>query len=108
MSPEPVFVRRGIPAGVYCRGISETGRQYALYHHHSEIKSNGTGSYAVTPGSYAEDLELELPGGKYKADWVDPASGAVLSSETFTHQAGNRIFITPTHTVDIALRIKRG
>jgi len=108
MSPQPTFVLGGIPAGTYCRGISETGKQYALYHHHSKIKSDNTSSYEAIPGSYEEDLELELPGGKYKADWVDPASGTVLGSETFTHQGGNRIFTTPTHSVDIALRIKRG
>ena len=29
-------------------------------------------------GSYVEDLLLNLPGGAYKADWIDPASGEVL------------------------------
>jgi hypothetical protein len=59
------------------------------------------------PGSYKENLLLTLPGGTYKADWVAPASGAVLGSETFGHQGGDRMFITPKHAVDIALRIKR-
>jgi hypothetical protein len=107
MSPEHDFVVNGIPTGAYCRGISETGKQYALYHHHSKPKRGDTGSYIVAPGSYVEHLELELPGGTYKADWVDPSSGAVLGSEAFTHQGGNRTFTTPTHAVDIALRIKR-
>jgi hypothetical protein len=63
--------------------------------------------FEVTPGNYVENLGLGLPGGTYKADWVDPASGSVLGSETFTHHGGNRTFTTPTHVVDIALRIKR-
>ena len=107
MTPDKTFVLDGIPAGVYCRGISEPGNQYALYHHHSKYKEEGTSSYIVTPGSYTENLELVLPSGTYKADWVDPASGATLGSETFTHHGGNRIFATPKHAVDIALRIKR-
>ena len=107
MSPDKTFVLDGIPAGVYCRGISELGKQYALYHHHSKYKENGTSSYMVTPGSYTENLELVLPSGTYKADWVDPASGNLLGTETFTHHGGNRIFATPKHAVDIALRIKR-
>ena len=107
MSPDKTFVLDGIPAGVYCRGISEPGKQYALYHHHSKYKENGTSSYMVTPGSYTENLELVLPSGTYKADWVDPASGNLLGTETFTHHGGNRIFATPKHAVDIALRIKR-
>jgi hypothetical protein len=93
----------GVPTGVYHRGISETGRQYASYHHHSQRQSDSV--YAVTPGTYAESLVLHLPGGTYKADWVDPASGSLLGTEEFTHKGGNRTFRTPSHSVDIALRI---
>jgi hypothetical protein len=107
MSPDKTFVLDGIPAGVFCRGMSQPGKQYALYHHHSRQKGGDTSSYEVTPGDYKESLVLNLAGGTYKADWVDPASGAVLESETFTHQGGNRVFNTPQHAVDIALRIKR-
>ena len=88
MSPGQSFVVDGLPAGVYCRGISQPGQQYALYHHHS-LRDKGPdkeNAYIVTPGSYVENLGLDLPGGTYKADWVEPASGSVLGSETFTHQ----------------------
>ncbi len=105
MSPGQSFVVSGVPTGVYCRGISETGKQYALYHHHSERRTES--SYTVTPGSYVESLDLNFPGGVYRVDWVDPASGSVLSTETFTHQGGNRTVTTPTHILDIALRMKR-
>jgi hypothetical protein len=63
--------------------------------------------YIVKPGHYHETLVLDLPGGTYRADWVDPASGSVISSATFTHQGGKKNLDTPEHTVDIALRIKR-
>jgi len=107
MSPDRGFVIGGIPSGVFCRGISETGRQYALYHHHSAYKQPGSqSSYVVEPGRYVEDLLLHLPGGAYKADWIDPASGKVLSNETFIHQGGDRIFHAPEHVVDVALRIR--
>jgi hypothetical protein len=105
MSPGVSFVVGGIPTGVYCRGISETGKQYALYHHHSRRDTES--SYTVTPGDYVENLDLDLPGGTYVADWVDPASGSTLGSETFAHHGGNRTLTTPTHKVDVALRIKR-
>jgi len=52
-------------------------------------------------------VEALLPGGAYKADWINPASGEVLSTETFTHQGGDRMFHTPQHAVDVALRGKR-
>jgi hypothetical protein len=108
MSPDVNFVVSGLPTGVFCRGMSDAGKQYALYHHHSEYKSPANpSSYVVNPGSYVEDLLLNLPGGSYKADWVDPATGSLLATETFTHQGGDRLFATPRHAVDIALRIKR-
>ena len=37
----------------------------------------------------------------------DPGSGKVLASETFSHQGGDRIFHTPEHSVDVALRVRR-
>jgi hypothetical protein len=105
MRPGISFVVNGIPMGTYTRGMSEEGKQYALYHHHST--GGYTSSYTVTPGDYSENLVLDLPAGPYKADWVEPASGKVLGTETFTHQGGDRTFTTPQHAVDIALRIKR-
>ncbi|MGA2983726.1 MAG: hypothetical protein ABSG32_07915 [Terriglobia bacterium] len=100
------FVVSGVPASVYCRGMSQRGEQYALYHHHSELEHDQM-YYIVKPGHYHETLVLDLPGGTYRADWVDPASGSVISSATFTHQGGKKNLDTPEHTVDIALRIKR-
>jgi hypothetical protein len=105
MRADMSFVVSGVPTGVYCRGLSEPGEQYALYHHHSTLERNV--SYTVQPGNYKETLALGLPGGTYKADWVDPASGEVLNTVTFTSQGGNQVFITPEHKIDIALRIKR-
>ncbi len=105
MHPDMGFVRDGIPPGTYCRGMSEPGRQYALYHHHS---TGGEGSmYTVTPGDYSEDLTLDLPAGTYKLDWVEPATGKVLKTDTVKHDGGSLKSTTPRHSVDIALRIKR-
>jgi hypothetical protein len=106
MRADKSFVVSGIPQGAYCRGISQPGEQYALYHHHSELEERNH-FYIVTPGKYRENLVLNLPPGAYKAEWVDPAFGSVLSSSTLTHQGGNQSLAAPKHAVDIALRIKR-
>jgi hypothetical protein len=111
MRPDKSFVVEGVPVGTHCRGISQPGQQYALYLHHSK---GGTGNpylggdtYTVMPGDYSENLDLSLPGGKYRAEWVNPAAGSILGTETFTHHGGNRTVTTPRYTIDIALRIKR-
>ena len=106
MHQDKSFIVGGVTSGAYCRGISEPGQQYGLYLHHSTDGKEA--AYTVTPGSYIEKLVLDLPAGGYKADWVDPASGAVVRTDTFTHHGGNRTFTAPQHSIDIALRIKRG
>jgi hypothetical protein len=106
MRADKNFVVSGVPEGAYCRGMSQPGQQYALYLHHSVLVEDGV-YYAVQPGHYHDILVLNLPGGNYKEDWIDPAYGSVLNSVRFAHQGGNKILITPEHTVDIALRIKR-
>ena len=50
---------------------------------------------------------VKLPPGRYHAEWVDPETGSVLSSEELTHEGGNRTLKTPAYKVDIALKIKR-
>lgn len=105
MRPDKSFVASGIPAGAHCRVLSEPGKQYALYLHHS---AGGRGSvYTVTPGRYRDTLTLNLPAGTYKADWIDPASGSVVQSETIHPRGENQKVLTPVYTIDIALRIKR-
>ena len=104
MRPDRNFVVSGMPAGVYYRGTSERGEQYALYHHHSKRRPY---VYTVQPEAYQERLTLELPTGTYEADWVNPSNGSVLGTETFTHPGGQRSVSTPKHAVDMALRIKR-
>jgi len=105
MRPDRSFVVSGVPAGSYMRGMSQPGEQYALYHHHS--RGGEVSDYTVVPGNYVEKLVLKLPAGTYRAEWVDPASGSVVGTDTFAHKGGRRRFTTPVHTVDIALRIKR-
>jgi hypothetical protein len=109
MRADKSFVVSGVPEGVYCRGVSEPGEQYALYLHHSRlIPAPDMTYYIATPGHYSgEALVLDIPGGTYKAEWVAPASGSVLSSATFVHQGGNHELSTPEYELDIALRVKR-
>ena len=89
MRADKSFVISGVPDGVYCRGLSQVGEQYALYHHHSELARDQM-YYIVHPGHYQETFVVALPGGTYREDWVDPASGSVISSATFAHQGGRK------------------
>jgi len=104
MAPDKGFLVSGATTPEYHRAISEPGKQYALYIHHSSEKIGG--AYTVVPGEYREDLVIDLPAGHYRADWVDPATGSVLGSVDIGHEGGHRTLTTPTYKVDIALRVK--
>ena len=112
MQQDHSFLADGIPPGCFSRAISEPGKQYAFYIHHSkygcwfwEPMSMGS-CYDVIPGDYQENLIFSFEPGAYIAEWIDPSSGAVTSSENFTHTGGTRIIKTPRYKIDIALRMK--
>lgn len=42
---------------------------------HHIIMTASRDYYVAAPGRYAETLVVGLPGGTYKAEWIDPASG---------------------------------
>ena len=91
-----------LPSGAFARSISEPGRQYALYIHHSVLD---TEKYIVQPGEYQDSLTLNLPSGRYRADWTDPLSLSILASDVFQHSTGPRTLSTPTYAIDLALRL---
>jgi len=94
----------------YVRSISEPGKQYAFYLHHSKNPNDSPSSffyYQVQPGKYKEGITIDIPRGTYRADWVNPATGTIIRSEYFTENKVTHKFTTPEYSVDIALRIIR-
>jgi len=105
MRQDKKVVKSGIPAGAFCRAISEPGRQYALYLHHSKYGEKDI-SYTADPGTCQEDLALDLPPGSYTADWIDPATAGVIRSDSVDHPGGIAALKTPEYVFDLALRIR--
>lgn len=105
------FIAGGVPEGAFARAISEPGKQYAFYIHHSkygcwfwEPMKMGA-CYCVVPGNYQEKIVFNIVSGTYNAAWIDPATGNVLHTISFTHDGGNIILNTPIYKIDIALKI---
>lgn len=105
MRPHKSFIVEGIPEGAFCRSMSDVGKQYALYLHHSVRKRES--SYDVTPGAYKEKFVMSFPEGKYRAEWINPADGLIIGKQTFSVKKGNQTLTSPEYSIDIALRIKR-
>ena len=85
----PAFIRGKVPEKVSVRSLSEPGRQYAMY----------------VRGSGLTELDLDLPPGRYRSQWLDTQTGAWRNAETFDHRSGGHRFVTPAYEADIALQI---
>ncbi len=90
MQPDNSVIKGGIPEKATARALVEKGRAYAIY---------------INGGSETQ-LVVELPQGKYRAQWLNTKTGHNDKTETFEHPGGNKMMNLPTYQDDIALRIK--
>jgi hypothetical protein len=67
---------------------------------------NGVSLFAQ-PTPSVTSLTIELPVGRYVAEWIDTKTGAIANREEFKHDGGARKMTAPDYKDDIALRIKR-
>lgn len=105
MRPDRGVLAGGLPQQSFWRAISEAGKQYAIYIHHSSY-AEGRRRYEVSETPLELDLALDLPGGAYRVEWIRPADLAVLSTQTFEHGGGRvELATSPEHQADIAIRI---
>ncbi|HEU0011347.1 MAG TPA: PA14 domain-containing protein [Verrucomicrobiae bacterium] len=52
-------------------------------------------------------LEMDLPAGNYRAEWIDPPTGRQLKQERFKHAGGVKTIDAPAFSEDAALRVRR-
>nr|CAA9228008.1 hypothetical protein AVDCRST_MAG63-835 [uncultured Armatimonadetes bacterium] len=94
MRPHNAAVAGNLPDGVRATALAEPGKTYALY-------LNGGGGAAVP-------LVLDVPAGRWRAEWLDPATGAWNPAPKETdHAGGNLALDVPGYTKDTALRLTR-
>jgi hypothetical protein len=89
MAPDTALIRGGVPARATARALSIPGRAYAIY---------------VNGGSTAA-LELELPSGRYRAEWLNTRTGAVDRARDLDHGGGRVTLESPHYDDDVALRV---
>ncbi|UCG48690.1 MAG: hypothetical protein JSU94_02725 [Phycisphaerales bacterium] len=89
MRPDNSVIRGGIPDNATARALVEKGRAYAVY---------------VNGGSKA-NLVLDLPGGRYTAEWMNTKTGKIDRKRTLDHAGGSAMLNSPEYEDDIALRI---
>jgi hypothetical protein len=92
---------------VVMNGIAEKGKQYALYMHHSAPNRGeyGNSHYIVNEDEFTTDISIDLPAGKYVAEWIDPENLKNAGSDVLAHDGGIRVLCSPSYTIDLVLRI---
>jgi hypothetical protein len=88
MKPDKSFFNGPLPPRTQVFGLSEKGKQYAVYFLHGPVSPT-----------------LSLPAGRYDIEWMDPVTGAYTKKESLQHKGGNIVITSPPFEFDIALRI---
>lgn len=89
MRPAPEVYRGGLSSGVTARVLAEPGKVYAVY---------------LRGGKGPARLQLALPRGRYRAEWVTPATGAETRASLEVKEA-ETVVETPAYDGDLALRL---
>ena len=98
---------------VLARGIAETGKQYAIYLFHGTRKWEGwpqgptASRINIDMNWFRDKIIIDVPAGKYKAEWINPVSGESIESSTVEWEGGKLVLLTPRYLADIALRMRR-
>ena len=104
MKPDASIVRH-IGDGMQSQALVDEGSAYAIYLHVKLPRK------VLKPADYLNKVDtrlgLELPAGRYQAEWVNTKTGVIDKHETFAHQGGTKELVTPTFVVDVALRLVR-
>ena len=87
-----------MPDGVSARALVEPGRAYAIYIRPIPDEKEW---------KPIESLVVELPRGKFKAEWILVVDGSVARRELFDHDGGDKPLAAPVYRDDVALRITR-
>lgn len=91
MAPDNSVLQGGVPEGGAARVLAEPGRAYAVY---------------LRGGGQAE-LILNIPAGRYRAEWVNTKTGRVDKTQEIRHSGGSLPLASPPYEEDIALRLVR-
>jgi hypothetical protein len=101
MKPDPAVVLGGVPRGHRAYALAQNGKAYAVYlGRDTKDKNAPTGPQSAT-------LQLQIPAGRYKAEWVHPRTGVVERGVKVMATGAPTLLVSPMFEEDIALRLRR-
>lgn len=107
MSPAPSFVTGGLPEGFSARAFAVEDKVYAVYLHGGRALPNVRPRYVYRTDRQEFAVALNLPAGRWEAEWWDTRSGAKAEKTRFEHSGGTAWVATPGFSEDVALVLRR-
>ncbi|MBX3426217.1 MAG: hypothetical protein KF688_11095 [Pirellulales bacterium] len=105
MRPDDETVQ-SVSADLVARTLSEPSKAYAVYLH-ARLPFKPDDPQQFEQIERVEPITLRLPPGAYQVDWLNPRTGAIDHSESFSHSGGTRELETPPFAADVALKLLR-
>jgi hypothetical protein len=102
MKPDASVVKAGVPKGCQVYALAKSGDSYAIYLGHLPGKDE-----PATQSSRKAELQLGLPDGTYKAQWLNVLTGKPTPELQVTSTAGLLNISSPDFEDDIALSLRR-
>lgn len=95
------------PSGAFVRCLSDKGRQYMIYLHHSKQKGNDfIAGYKAIQQHFRDTLTLNIPAGKYTAQFFNPATGKMIRKAKAS-SGSVMILHTPGFLTDISIVVSK-
>ncbi len=91
MRPADSVIVGGLSPGVTAHCLADSGGGYGVY---------------VKGGTHV-DLIVEIPQGRWRAEWLNPRTGVVDKSTVYTHTGGRLTVVSCVYSEDIALTLRR-
>jgi len=91
MAPDDSVIKGGVPEKAAARALVRKDSRYAVY----------------INGGAKVDLVVDLPAGRYLAEWLNTKTGRIDGRQQIEHAGGTATLPSPEYTDDIALRVLR-
>jgi len=98
-------VLKSISGGLSARVLAERGRAYAIYVRLPLPKKPRNIRDHLIKDRVRTTLAVDLPPGRYRAEWIDVKSGKKIKSDEFDHKGKTATLKSPHFANDVALRI---
>lgn len=103
MRPDNSVIRRVSPE-LSARALVDRGKAYALYLH-VPLPRKPDDLERHLRSDIEATLVLDLPPGRYTAEWINTKTGGTDKTATFDHDGGGKTVSSPRFDNDVALRI---